>query len=34
MQTNIRFQNYFYYANEIITIVTTQFSVFTVSSDI
>ena len=31
-RTNVCFQNYFYYANQIITILTTQYSVFTVSN--
>ena len=32
MRTNVRFQNYFYYANQIITILTTQYSVLSVYS--
>ena len=32
MRTNVRFQNYFYYANQIITILITQYSVSTVSN--
>ena len=31
-RTNVRFQNYFYYANQIITILTTHYSVLSVYS--